>query len=225
MPNFSELKLLLDKYFPDHFSMEQVGTLEKAFLGYLEWNQKINVISRKDIENLAIRHFLHSFAIAKVIDFLPDSKVLDAGTGGGFPGIPLAIIFPETEFHLVDSRSKKITVVQEIVQLCGLSNVHFKVQRIEQLKGQHDFVVSRAVTTLDKFVPWVIKRVHPRSKHSLDNGILYLKGGDVEAEILELKLRGVRWKNFPISNFFEEEFFTGKHIVHLAWTPQTSTFR
>ncbi len=217
MPEFSELKTLLDKYFPDRFSKEQIDTLEKAFHGYLEWNEKINVISRKDIENLAIRHFLHSFAIAKLVDFLPGSKVLDAGTGGGFPGIPLAIMFPETEFRLVDSRSKKIIVVQEIVQLCGLQNVQSTVQRVEQLEGQYDFVVSRAVTSLDKFVPWVKKKVHPRSKHPLKNGILYLRGGDVKAEMLELKLHRIKWQTFPISDFFEEEFFVGKHIVHLAW--------
>lgn len=217
MPEFSELKSLVEKYFPGRFSKEQTDTLEKAFQGYIEWNQKINVISRKDIENLAVRHFLHSFAIAKLIDFLPGSKVMDVGTGGGFPGIPLAILFPKTHFHLVDSRSKKITVVQEIVQLCSLKNVQSTAQRAEELRGQYDFIVSRAVAPMDKFVPWVKKKVAPRSKHPLKNGIIYLRGGDVDAEMHDLKLHRIKWKTFPISDFFEEDFFFEKYILHLAW--------
>lgn len=216
MPEFSELQKLLEKYFPDRLQSKQIETLEKAFHGYLEWNEKINVISRKDIENLAVRHFLHSFAIAKVIDFLPGTKVLDAGTGGGFPGIPLAILFPETHFHLVDSRSKKITVVQEIIQHCSLNNVQSTVQRVEQLGGQYDFVVSRAVAAMDKFIPWVRKQINPRSQHPLKNGIIYLRGGDVDAEMKALKIVRLKWKTYPITDFFEEDFFEGKYVLH-AW--------
>ncbi len=217
MPKFSELKTLLEKYFPDQFTGDQLHTMELAFQGYLEWNEKINVISRKDIENLAVRHFLHSMAIAKVMDFLPGTKVLDAGTGGGFPGIPLAILYPETHFHLVDSRTKKITVVDKIRQHCSLKNVQSSVQRVEQLGGQYDFVVSRAVAAMEKFLPWVRKQVHPRSKHDLKNGILYLRGGDLEAEMKALKDPSLQWKSYPIGDFFSESFFAEKYVLHVWW--------
>ncbi|MCL4109471.1 UNVERIFIED_CONTAM: hypothetical protein GTU68_037736 [Idotea baltica] len=193
--------------------------MEKAFQGYLNWNEKINVISRKDIENLATRHFLHSLAIAKVIDFLPKAHILDAGTGGGFPGIPLAILYPETQFHLVDSRQKKITVVQEIGQECGLTNVQSTAQRVEQLGGQYDFVVSRAVTSMDKFIPWVLKQIKPQSLHPLKNGIIYLRGGDIEKEMKAFPKRrlNLKWKVYPIRDFFEEEFFAEKSVLHVSW--------
>ena len=217
MPEFSELQNLLKKYFPDRFTEGQISILKNAFNGYLEWNEKINVISRKDIENLAIRHFLHSFAIAKVIDFLPGTKVLDAGTGGGFPGIPLAILFPDTHFQLVDSRSKKITVVDNIRQHCTLKNVQPTVQRVEQLGGQYDFVVSRAVAAIEKFLPWVEGQIKRKSRHPLKNGILYLRGGDIEAEMKALKNRRLAWKVYPISDWFEEEFFEEKSLLHIWW--------
>ena len=217
MPEFSELQNLLKKYFPERFTEGQISTLEDAFNGYLEWNEKINVISRKDIENLAIRHFLHSFAIAKVIDFRPETKVLDAGTGGGFPGIPLSILFPDTHFQLVDSRSKKITVVDNIRQHCSLNNVQPTVQRVEQLGGRYDFVVSRAVAAIEKFLPWVEGQINRKSRHPLPNGILYLRGGNIEAEMKALKNRRLSWKIYQISDWFEEDFFQEKSLLHIWW--------
>jgi len=219
MPEFSELQDLLQKYFPERLSEAQWKTMETAFQGYLKWNEKINVISRKDIENLATRHFLHSLAIAKVIEFKPETRILDAGTGGGFPGVPLAIFYPDAHFHLVDSRQKKITVVQEIGQECQLTNVQSSAQRVEQLGGQYDFVVSRAVTSMDKFIPWVQKQVLPKHKHTLKNGIIYLRGGDIDKEMKKLpksKLK-LKWKVYPIREFFDEDFFAEKSVLHVWW--------
>ena len=217
MPNFDQLSFFLEKYFPDSTTSEQRDQFQKAFDAYVEWNEKINVISRKDIENLAERHFLHSFAIAKVMSFKSGARVLDAGTGGGFPGIPLAILFPDTSFHLVDSRGKKITVVQNVVQAVGMENVQSTVQRVEQLDGQYDFVLSRAVAPMEKFIPWVWKKVKAWGKHPLSNGILYLRGGDVEGEMKAMNMKGVKWKVYPISDFFEEEFFKEKYVLHAWW--------
>jgi 16S rRNA (guanine527-N7)-methyltransferase len=187
-----------------------------AFDACVEWNEKVNVISRKDIENLAERHFLHSLAIAKHIRFVPGTRLLDAGTGGGFPGIPLAIMFPEASFHLVDSVNKKIKVVSEIVQAAGLSNVEYSVQRVEEMKDQYDFVLSRAVSSMDKFIPWVRKRIHCRNRHKIKNGILYLRGGDVKAEMAMIRGLKGKWKTTPLKEYFEEEFFESKFLLEIS---------
>lgn len=179
---------------------------------YADWNEKINLISRKDVENLYINHILHSLAIAKIIDFKPGISVLDVGTGGGFPGIPLAILFPETKFHLVDSIGKKITVVNAIVEALGLVNVKAEQLRAEQLKGKYDFVVSRAVTRMKEFYDWVSNKIRDKSLHPLDNGILYLKGGDLDEEMSELKKR---YSLYDLTEYFKEDFFETKKVVYM----------
>jgi 16S rRNA (guanine527-N7)-methyltransferase len=163
----------ITKYFPD-LTEKQKDQFAKLYPLYAEWNDKINVISRKDIENLYINHVLHSLGIAKVMSFKPGATVLDVGTGGGFPGIPLAILFPETSFHLVDSIGKKITVVNAVAEGLGLKNVKGEQIRAEQIKNQYDFIVSRAVTRIKEFYGWVRNKVNDKSMHDLDNGILYL---------------------------------------------------
>jgi len=217
MPEFRSLQVLLEKHFPESLDPETVERFRLAFEAYLVWNAQINVISRKDIDNLAERHFLHSLAIAKSIRFLPGTKVLDAGTGGGFPGIPLAILHPETAFMLVDSREKKIKVVQEVAKAAGLKNVQSTVQRVEQLGGQYDFVLSRAVAPLSEFIPWVRKRIHCRSRHALENGILYLRGGDFAEELKGMGKEAPRHTAFAIGDMFEGEFFASKYLVHLTF--------
>lgn len=194
---------------------------------YREWNQKINVISRKDIDNLYLHHVLHSLAIAKVVSFKPESKILDVGTGGGFPGIPLAILFPEAEFHLIDSIGKKIKVVQAVSEALGLVNVKAEQCRAETLTGKYDFIVSRAVTRLPEFYRWVSKRVSDRHRHPIKNGILYLKGGDLEAE---LRPFGKRTVSYDITDLYQLSpemtdpkgracfsFFETKKVIHLAF--------
>lgn len=216
MPNFSQLELFLEKYFEGRVSPAQNEQLNLAFDAYLEWNEKVNLISRKDIENLAERHFLHSLAIAKHISFVPGTHVLDVGTGGGFPGIPLAILYPQASFHLVDSVTKKIKVVSEIVQVARLENVQYSVQRVEEMEEQFDFVVSRAVASMDKFIPWVRKRIHCKNRNRIKNGILYLRGGDVKAEMAHIRSVKGKWKLHPLQNYFEEEFFESKYLVEVA---------
>lgn len=198
-------------YFPDltQRQKDQFGDLMPL---YRDWNDKINVISRKDIDNLYVNHVLHSLAIAKIITFKPGSHILDVGTGGGFPGIPLAILFPEATFHLVDSIGKKITVVKNIGDALGLTNVTAEQIRAEQLKGEYDFVVSRAVTRLKEFYQWVHRRAKKKSLHDLHNGILYLKGGDLTEELGELKHPS---RLFPIPDYFDEEFFQTKYVVYV----------
>jgi 16S rRNA (guanine527-N7)-methyltransferase len=198
------------KYFPD-LSEKQVLQFKQLDSHYKEWNAQINVVSRKDIEELYVRHVLHSLGIAKVLSFKPKSNILDIGTGGGFPGIPLAILFPETNFYLVDSIGKKIKVVNEVATALGLTNVKAEHTRAENVKGQFDFIVSRAVTNMTDFVQWTKGKVKKNSTHYLKNGILYLKGGDLTEEL----------SNFPkatlydLPNFFEEDFFETKKVVHL----------
>lgn len=198
-------------YFPD-LTPRQRQQVEQLQPLYREWNEKINVISRKDIDNLYVNHVLHSLSIAKVIHFLPGAEILDVGTGGGFPGIPLAIRFPETQFHLVDSIGKKITVVREVTKALGLVNVSCEQIRAEQLKDRYDFIVSRAVTQMKEFYGWVHNKVKRESAHKLDNGILYLKGGDLDEELNQLKRP---YKLYELTDYFQEEFFQTKKIVYI----------
>jgi 16S rRNA (guanine527-N7)-methyltransferase len=199
------------KYFPN-LTAKQKQQFEQLPALYDHWNSQINVISRKDIESLYERHILHSLGIAKVISFLPGERILDVGTGGGFPGIPLAIVFPETQFYLVDSIGKKIKVVNEVAKAAGLKNVKAEQIRAEQVSGKFDFVVSRAVTQLKDFYPWVKGKFNKESKNTLPNGILYLKGGDLQQEIAESKL-SVR--QFHLQEYFSEEFFWTKQVVYV----------
>lgn len=202
---------LLLKYFPSITpkQLEQFNRLPEI---YNFWNEQINVISRKDIDQLYERHVLHSLGIAKVISFLPGEKVLDVGTGGGFPGIPLAILFPDTQFYLVDSVGKKIKVVQEAAKALGLKNVMASHNRAEQVHEKFDFVVSRAVTRLKEFYPWVKDKFNRQSKNELPNGILYLKGGDLSEEIAE---SGLAVRQYRLKDYFEEEFFETKEVVYI----------
>jgi 16S rRNA (guanine527-N7)-methyltransferase len=202
---------IISEYFPG-LSESQLDQFAQLSRLYTEWNQKINVISRKDIENLYVNHVLHSLGIAKVITFQPGADVLDVGTGGGFPGIPLAIMFPETNFHLVDSIGKKITVVKEVATALRLKNIKAQQIRAEHIKQEYDFIVSRAVTRLREFYSWIHQKVKRKSTHKLDNGILYLKGGELEAELSELKKP---YALYELSDFFKEEFFQTKKVVYV----------
>jgi 16S rRNA (guanine527-N7)-methyltransferase len=202
---------ILLKYFPN-ITPQQQQQFEQLPELYNFWNNQINVISRKDIDQLYERHVLHSLGIAKVINFLPGENVLDVGTGGGFPGIPLAILFPETQFFLVDSIGKKIKVVKEVASALGLKNLKAEHLRAEQVDEKFDFVVSRAVTRLKEFYPWVKGKFNKQSKNTLANGILYLKGGDLEEEIAE---SGLAVQQYHLKNYFEEEFFETKQVIYV----------
>lgn len=203
---------IITKYFPD-LTKEQVEKFSQLGKLYEEWNEKINVISRKDIEQLYERHILHSLGIAKVMAFKPGTTVLDVGTGGGFPGIPLAILFPETNFHLIDSIGKKITVVQNVAISLDLKNVKAEHTRAELVNDKYDFVVSRAVTRLAPFYEWIKNKFLKGGFNDLDNGILYLKGGDLEEEISELKKHQVIV--YDLKDYFSEEFFETKKVLHV----------
>ncbi len=181
---------------------------------YRDWNAQINVISRKDMDNFYEHHVLHSLAIAKVQPFKPMAEILDVGTGGGFPGIPLAILFPDTRFHLIDSVGKKIKVVSDVADRLQLANVRTEQIRAEQLRGSYDFIVSRAVTDLSQFTQWVRGRVSKIQYHGLRNGILYLKGGDLDAELAPFKKKARTW---DISDFFHEDYFLTKKVIHLPF--------
>jgi len=202
---------IITKYFTglSDRQLDQFGRLGSL---YEEWNSKINVISRKDIEQLYERHILHSLAIAKIIQFKPGTTVLDVGTGGGFPGIPLAILFPETSFKLIDSIGKKIKVVSEVASALELDNVDAEHIRVEDLKQKYDFVVSRAVTAFPRFVAMVRTKVANQSNNDLSNGILYLKGGDFEEEISPF---GQSLTVYNLQDFFSEDFFETKRLIHL----------
>ncbi|SRX54141.1 16S rRNA (guanine(527)-N(7))-methyltransferase RsmG [Aequorivita sp. CIP111184] len=201
---------LILKYFPQLTDIQK-NQFEQLQSLYEDWNLKINVVSRKDIDELYLRHVLHSLGIAKVQTFLPGSKILDVGTGGGFPGIPLAILYPEVEFHLVDSIGKKIKVVEEVVAGLELQNVKATNARVEIVSGKYDFIVSRAVAQMETFVHWVNGKVAKKSIHDRKNGILYLKGGDLSEELKYYPKATV----FPINDYFEEDFFETKSVVHL----------
>lgn len=202
---------LISDYFPD-LTGQQKSQFEALYPLYSEWNSKINVISRKDIDSLYLHHVLHSLGIAKFISFKPGERILDVGTGGGFPGLPLAILFPETNFHLVDSIGKKIKVVNEVATAIGLGNLQATHSRAEEVSGKFNFVVSRAVTQLKDFYPWVQNKFEKVSINAIPNGILYLKGGDLTAEIKESRLEA---EVYPLSDYFGESFFETKSLVYI----------
>lgn len=202
---------LITDYFPE-LTQNQKKQFDALYDLYTEWNAQINVVSRKDIDSLYLHHVLHSLGIAKFIAFKPGEKVLDVGTGGGFPGLPLAILFPETSFHLVDSIGKKIKVVKEIASAIGLENLQASHSRAENIEGKFHFVVSRAVTQLKDFYPWVQNKFEKESINAIPNGILYLKGGDLTAEIRESRLKA---EVYPLSDYFKEPFFETKAIVYI----------
>ncbi|MGC6470245.1 MAG: 16S rRNA (guanine(527)-N(7))-methyltransferase RsmG [Flavobacteriales bacterium] len=203
--------LIIQKYFP-HLSDEQLTQFEQLETVYSDWNSKINVISRKDIDAFYERHVLHSLGIAKIMPFKNDSWVLDVGTGGGFPGIPLAILFPKVNFHLVDSIGKKIKVVKAVAEHLGLTNVTAFQKRAEEMTFNYDFVVSRAVTKMPLFIDWVKSRFSKRYINELPNGILYLKGGDLYEELSTLQQH---YKQFNLSEFFDEPFYETKKVVYV----------
>ena len=198
------------KYFPNLTDIQK-EQFEKLDFLYHDWNEKINVISRIDIDALYTKHVLHSLGIAKIMKFEPGAYVLDVGTGGGFPGIPLAILFPETRFHLIDIIAKKIKVVQGVVDALELKNVKAEQLRAENVKGDFDFIVSRAVTNMPDFVSWVKTKIKKNNKHELKNGILYLKGGDLTEELKDFP----KATEYNLADFFEDEFFETKKVVHL----------
>ena len=198
------------KQFPD-LTDNQILQFQKLEVLYQDWNAKINVISRKDIDELYTKHVLHSLAIAKIQTFEPGTCVLDVGTGGGFPGIPLAILFPETRFYLIDVILKKINVVKAVAESLALKNVKAEQMRAENVKGDYDFIVSRAVTNMPDFVYWIKDKIKKQNKHALKNGILYLKGGDLTQELADFP----KATEYNISEFFENEFFETKKVVHL----------
>jgi 16S rRNA (guanine527-N7)-methyltransferase len=197
-------------YFPDLTDV-QINQFQQLEALYQDWNSKINVISRKDIDELYVKHVLHSLAIAKIQKFESGTYVLDVGTGGGFPGIPLAILFPETRFYLIDVILKKINVVKAVAEVLELKNVKAEQMRAENVKGDFDFIVSRAVTNMPDFVSWIKDKIKKHQKHELKNGILYLKGGDLTEELAAFP----NAKEYNIAEFFEGEFFETKKVVHL----------
>lgn len=207
---------IIRDYFPDlsDTQLEQIAALAPL---YRSWNEKINVISRKDIDNLYAHHVLHAMSIAKVVQFLPGSEVLDLGTGGGFPGIPLAILFPETRFILVDGTRKKIGVVQEIIEAIGLQNTLAKHIRAEELTHKFDFVTCRAVASLEKLNLWMRRLIKTKQMHALPNGLLALKGGNnIEAEITTLGRKAYA-EVYPLAEFYEEEYYEEKVLVYVQW--------
>jgi len=205
---------LIHRYFPN-LTDRQIGQLQKLEGLYTEWNSKINVVSRKDIDQLYERHVLHSMVVAKWIQLKPGTKVLDVGCGGGFPGVPLAILFPEVQFHLVDSIRKKLTVVNDVCENLEINNIETSHMRMEDLSDQADFVINRAVARLNKLLAWTKKLISNDQKSSIPNGLISLKGGDLKEEIKEVKTRYSYVEQIPISNFYEEEFFEEKYIIYV----------
>lgn len=203
---------IIKKYFPNptELQAEQFAQLEAL---YSDWNTKINVISRKDIQNLYEHHVLHSLGIAKIINFKEGTTIMDLGTGGGFPGIPLAILFPQAQFHLVDSIGKKVKVANEVANAIGLKNVKFSHARAEEIKEQYDFVVTRAVMPMVDLIKVSRKNIQREQKNAIPNGILALKGGELEREIASMKNIATVWE---LSDYLEEEYFKTKKVVHVA---------
>lgn len=205
---------IIYSYFPNlaESQKQQFAQLGKV---YADWNQKINVVSRKDVEQLYLRHVLHSLGLAKFISFQAGSKILDGGTGGGFPGIPLAILFPDSEFHLVDSIGKKIRVVQDVIQELGLTNAQGEQIRMEEVKGRYDFVVSRAVAPLRTLIHWTQSKLLRKSQHVYPNGLICLKGGDLGAEIKESGRKHIEVEE--LKDYFGEDFFETKKVVYVPF--------
>lgn len=203
---------IIEKYFPSlsEHQKEQFGALYDL---YADWNAKINVVSRKDFEQLYLRHVLHSLAIAKVCQFEAGAKVLDVGCGGGFPSVPLAIMFPDAQFVSADSIGKKITVVKGVCEGAGITNIDARHTRVEQIPEKFDYVISRAVTEMPQFVKWIWSKIERGQKGTLPNGILYLKGGDLTEELSATRMK---WTEYQIADFFEEEFFETKKVVYTS---------
>lgn len=201
---------LITKYFPN-LSEQQLKQFAALYDLYAEWNSKINVVSRKDFDQLYLRHILHSLAIAKVCQFEAEARVLDVGCGGGFPSVPLAIMFPDVKFVSADSIGKKITVVKGVCEGADIKNIDARNTRVEQIQEKFDYVVSRAVTEMPAFVKWIWTKIQKGQKGTLPNGILYLKGGDLKEELAATK---IKWTEYNISEFFEEDFFETKKVVY-----------
>jgi 16S rRNA (guanine527-N7)-methyltransferase len=202
---------LLLKYFPG-LSAEQIEKFSRLPKIYSEWNEKINVISRKDIENLYERHILHSLSVAKFVEFKDGTKLMDLGTGGGFPGVPLAILFPACRFHLVDSIGKKLNVIEAVKESIGLNNIFTFHSRAEEMNFQYDFVVSRAVAPLTDLLKWTKGKYHSKSQHSVRNGLIALKGGDLTNEVSQVRNAAL----IPVNKYFDEPFFKDKSLVYVA---------
>ena len=203
---------IIEKYFPS-LSEHQKEQFRALYALYADWNAKINVVSRKDFEQLYLRHVLHSLAIAKVCQFEAGAKVLDVGCGGGFPSVPLAIMFPEVQFISADSIGKKITVVKGVCEGAGITNIDARHTRVEQIPEKFDYVISRAVTEMPQFVKWIWSKIERGQKGTLPNGILYLKGGDLTEELSATRMK---WTEYQIADFFEEEFFETKKVVYTS---------